>query len=85
MLCFLILILYPPKAFKSPSCLELYEEMGKFENCYLEFLVSENETFSQDWSEANWSQFHSLKGAVEIIKEFGCLSSMDFSNYFLYP
>ena len=42
--------------------------MGKFENCYLEFLVSEKETFSQDWSEANWSQFHSLKGAVEIKK-----------------
>lgn len=61
---YISILLEFPKAFKSPSCLELYEEMGKFENCYLEFLVSENETFSQDWSEANWSQFHSLKARL---------------------
>ena len=60
--------------------------MAKFENCYLEFLVSEKEKFSQDWSEANWSQFHSLKGAVEIKKKysFGCLLSMDISKYFVF-
>ena len=56
------------KAFKSPSCLELYDEMGKFEENYIEFLAGGIGEFAEDWTESNWSQFFALKGMVSFEK-----------------